>query len=30
MVKKITKDKKRHYIVIKGSVYQEGVTILNV
>ena len=27
-IKKITRDKKRHYIMIKGSVQEEGITIL--
>lgn len=28
--KKITKDENQHYIVVKGSVYQDDITVLNV
>ena len=28
--KEVTKDKEAHYIMIKGSIYQEDITILNV
>lgn len=30
MSKTVTKDKEGHYVMIKGSVCQEGVTILNI
>ena len=29
-IKKITRDKKRHYIMIKGSVQEEYITIVNI
>ena len=29
-IKKITRDKERHYIMIKGSIQEEVITILNI
>ena len=29
-IKKITRDKERHYIMIKGSIQEEEVTIVNI
>ena len=29
-IKKVTKDKEGHYIMIKGSVHQEDITIINI
>ena len=29
-IKKITKDKEGHYIMIKGSIQEEGITIVNI
>ena len=29
-IKKITRDKERHYIMIKGSVQEEDITIVNI
>ena len=29
-IKKITRDKERHYIMIKGSIQEENITILNI
>ena len=29
-IKKITRDKERHYIIIKGSIQEEDITIVNI
>ena len=29
-IKKITRDKEEHYIVIKGSIQEENITIVNI
>ena len=29
-IKNVTRDKERHYIMIKGSVQEEDITILNI
>ena len=29
-IKKITRDKEGHYIVIKGSIHEEDITIVNI
>ena len=29
-IKKVTRDKERHYIIIKGSIQEEDITIVNI
>ena len=29
-IKKVTRDKERHYIMIKGSIQEEDITIVNI